>query len=289
MNKNLLFFVSDLHGKERRYENLFSSILAEKPGIVLIGGDLLPSGILKNIINDIEYDDFIQSFIKPRLIELKGLLKEDYPYIGVIFGNDDPRSEEKSLTELEDESLLNYINLKNVIYNDLTICGYSFVPPTPFSMKDWERYDVSRFVDPGCTAPDEGIRTVKISDYEMGFSTIMNDIAKLTQDLNMEKTIVLFHAPPYNSYLDRAALDGVMVDHVPVDVHVGSIAIQRFIEEKQPFMTLHGHIHESSRITGNWRQDFGRTISFSAAYEGDQLALVKIDLEKLENAVREII
>jgi len=47
-----------------------------------------------------------------------------------------------------------------------------------------------------------------------------------------------------------------------MDVHVGSIAIQRFIEERQPWVTMHGHIHESSQITGHWQQQFGRTQCF---------------------------
>ncbi len=289
MNNNLLFFVSDLHGKENRYEKLFSAIKSEKPGLVLVGGDMLPSGILKSIIKHAEHYDFVRSYIKPGLDELRQHLGDDFPCIGVILGNDDPRSEEPSLIELEKSGLWHYIHFRQIQYGGFTICGYSYVPPTPFRLKDWERYDVSRFVDPGSTAPDEGIRTVEIPDYEAEYSTIKKDIEILTQDLNMKKTIMLFHTPPYDSYLDRAALDGMMFDHVPLDVHVGSIAVQRFIAEKQPMITLHGHVHESSRITGHWEQQFGETKSFSAAYDGEELALVKIDLGHPENAVRELL
>jgi len=289
LNNNLLFFVSDLHGKENRYEKLFSAIKSEKPGLVLVGGDMLPSGILKSIIKHAEHYDFVRSYIKPGLDELRQHLGDDFPCIGVILGNDDPRSEEPSLIELEKSGLWHYIHFRQIQYGGFTICGYSYVPPTPFRLKDWERYDVSRFVDPGSTAPDEGIRTVEIPDYEAEYSTIKKDIEILIQDLNMKKTIMLFHTPPYDSYLDRAALDGMMFDHVPLDVHVGSIAVQRFIAEKQPMITLHGHVHESSRITGHWEQQFGETKSFSAAYDGEELALVKIDLGHPENAVRELL
>jgi len=37
---------------------------------------------------------------------------------------------------------------------------------------------------------------------------------------------------------------------------VGSIAVRRFIEERQPLLTLHGHIHESARLTGDWRESY---------------------------------
>ena len=67
--------------------------------------------------------------------------------------------------------------------------------------------------------------------------------------------------PPCDTLLDRAALDEKMIDYVPPDVHVGSIAIQRFIEERQPGLTLHGHVHESARLTGQWQQRFGRTVA----------------------------
>jgi Icc-related predicted phosphoesterase len=84
-------------------------------------------------------------------------------------------------------------------------------------------------------------------------------------------------------------LDGVIVEHVPLDVHVGSIAIRRFIEERQPLVTLHGHVHESARLSGAWRDRIGRTHLFSAAHDGPELALVRFDLEDPGSATRELI
>ena len=81
----------------------------------------------------------------------------------------------------------------------------------------------------------------------------------------------------------------MIVEHVPLDVHVGSIAIRRFIEERQPLVTLHGHVHESARLTGAWRDRIGRTHVFSAAHDGPELALVRFDLEDPASATRELI
>ena len=106
---------------------------------------------------------------------------------------------------------------------------------------------------------------------------------------NLEKSIFLFHTPPYKTNLDRAALDGKMIDYVPLDVHVGSIAVKYFIEKQQPLVTLHGHIHESARITGCWKDKIGRTYCFSAAHDGPELALVSFDLENPAAAIRELI
>ena len=94
------------------------------------------------------------------------------------------------------------------------------------------------------------------------------------------------HSPPYGSILDRAALDGQFVDHVPLDVHMGSIAIQRFIAERQPHVTLHGHVHESATLTGHWKQQFGRTWSFNAAHDGEALAPIRFHLNDPARARR---
>ncbi len=78
------------------------------------------------------------------------------------------------------------------------------------------------------------------------------------------------------------------MDHAPVDVHVGSIAVRRFIEARQPLLTLHGHVHESARLTGTWQDRIGRTVCLSAAHDGPELALVRFDLERPGEATREL-
>jgi len=81
----------------------------------------------------------------------------------------------------------------------------------------------------------------------------------------------------------------MMVDHVPLDVHVGSIAIQRFIQEKQPYLTLHGHVHESARLTGKWLETTGRCVSINAAHDGPELAAVVFDMTCPGNAIKRLI
>jgi len=79
------------------------------------------------------------------------------------------------------------------------------------------------------------------------------------------------------------------VDHAPLDVHVGSVAIRRFIEERQPLVTLHGHIHESARLTGSWREQIGRTHCLSAAHDRPELALVRFDPSDAAGATRALL
>ena len=124
---------------------------------------------------------------------------------------------------------------------------------------------------------------------EIRWATIENDLRELVGEDDVHDAVLLFHGPPYRTSLDRAALDGQMVDHVPLDVHVGSIAVRRFIEERQPLVTLHGHVHESARLTGSWRDRIGRTCLFGAAHDGPELALVRFDLDDPKSATRELL
>jgi Icc-related predicted phosphoesterase len=283
------FFVSDLHGSYDRYHKLFEEIRRNPPQALFIGGDVLPS--THHLFTSAEKDGyhFVEHFLQKKFAELKAEIKEAYPRIFIILGNDDSHSEEKYVVNTEKLGIWEYIHGKRTEFEDYSIYGYSCIPPSPFLFKDWEKYDVSRYVDPGSVSPEEGIRTVEVSQTEIKYSTIAKDLKQLAGGEDLNRAIFLFHSPPYKTKLDRAALDDKIIDHVPLDPHVGSIAIQRFIEESQPLLTLHGHIHESARLTGNWRDQLGHTHLFSAAHDGPELALIRFNLNDLDNAKRQLL
>ncbi|MBI2213899.1 MAG: metallophosphoesterase [Acidobacteria bacterium] len=277
------FFVSDLHGRVPRYESLFAAIERERPGVVLLGGDLLPQGFGPGA------DEFLTEYLSARFRALRSSLRGAYPRVFAIFGNDDARVHEAEMRAGEGEGLWEYVHVKRVRLGGLTIVGYSYVPPTPFRLKDWERYDVGRYVDPGSISPEDGVRSVAVPEHETRWATIAADLADLTLGIEPRSLVMLVHGPPHGTMLDRAALDGVMVDHAPSDVHVGSIALRRFIEAHQPRLTLHGHIHESARLTGHWRDRIGETEMLSAAHDGPELALIRLDLDDPTRATRELV
>jgi Icc-related predicted phosphoesterase len=279
------FFASDLHGSVDRYSKLFAAIEEEKPRGVFLGGDLLPHHWAERLGGG----GFIEDVLVAGFVSLREKFANAAPRVFIILGNDDDRASEQTFIEGDGAGLWSYAHERWGSLDSHPVVGYAYVPPTPFLLKDWERYDVSRFTDAGCVSPEQGQRTVPVDPDEIRFGTIAADLLQLTQDRDLEDTVCLFHSPPYRTDLDRAALDGREFDHAPLDVHVGSIAIQRFIEDRQPLLTLHGHIHESPRLTGNWRQKIGRTHAFSAAHDGPELALVRFDLDDLDNATRELL
>jgi len=291
---SVCLFASDLHGRRDRYLKLFAAIEAERPAAVFLGGDLLPSGfgIAAQDETQLAREDeqgFVQGFLAWRLSRLRESLALAYPEIFVILGNDDPRTEEDAVLEVEALGLWRYAHNRRIDWSGFSVYGYSCVPPTPFRLKDWERYDVSRYVDPGCCSPEEGWRTVRSEVHDVRYGTIEGDLQALTAGRDLSRSVFLFHCPPYGSPLDRAALDGRSIDHVPLDVHVGSIAIERFILRRSPLVTLHGHVHESARLTGAWRAQFGGTQAFSAAHDGPELALVRFDPDRPLEATRALI
>ncbi len=261
-------FVSDLHGYPGRYEALYDLVSREEPDAVFMGGDLLP---VKDVAN------FFQEYISRRT-------KAFPTRFFAIMGNDDPRGYEPLFVEADGRGDLEYIHMRPKILGDLWVIGYSYVPPTPFMLKDWERYDVSRYVDVGCIHPDEGIRTVEQEDD--GLKTIKEDLEEISLLTPPESTIYLFHSPPYGTSLDLTGNTGILVDHAPVDTHVGSISIKNFIEERKPLLTLHGHIHESALLTGSWKERIGETYALSAAHNGPELAVVCFDTERRDRATR---
>lgn len=274
------FFASDLHGRPDRYDKLIAAIAREGPAAVFLGGDLLPHAVAS--------PDFLEDFLVPRLEQLRARLGAASPRVFVILGNDDARAEEQAVLEAGRRGVWEYVHDRRIAWGSWDVFGYACVPPTPFQLKDWERYDVSRHLEPGCSAPEEGWHTVPVLEPERQ-GTIREDLERLAGGTDLHRAVFLFHTPPYGTALDRAALDGQSVDHAPLDVHVGSIAVRRFIEARQPLLTLHGHVHESARLTGRWHERIGRTHAFSAAHDGPELALIRFDPDDLSQAARELL
>jgi uncharacterized protein len=280
------FFATDLHGHIDRYDKLLASIVRDRPAAVFLGGDLLPRPALSFHSGE---PDFLQDYLVPAFTRTRDTLGAGYPDIFLILGNDDPRREEEGFVAASADGLWHYVHQQKFLLGAFPIYGLAYVPPTPFLLKDWEHYDVSRYVPPGCVSPEDGRRTVPVEAGEIKWTTIQKDLASLVGEDPLDHAVFLIHTPPCDTPLDRAALDGKTYEHVPLDVHVGSIAVKRFIEERQPLLTLHGHIHEAARLTGEWKIQIGRTVCINGAHDGPELALVRLDLDSPEAATRDLL
>jgi hypothetical protein len=59
--------------------------------------------------------------------------------------------------------------------------------------------------------------------------------------------VFVSHSPPRDTACDV----------VQGGAHVGSRAVRAWIERRQPSLVLSGHIHESPRVSGSWRDRLG--------------------------------
>ncbi len=78
-----------------------------------------------------------------------------------------------------------------------------------------------------------------------------------------ERAIFNIHVPPWESSLDTAyevddELRYVTKGGRPHEIATGSPAVRQIIEETQPLLSLHGHIHESKGVTR-----IGRTVAIN--------------------------
>ena len=282
-------FVSDLHGHAERYQKLWRVIDETAPKAVFLGGDLTPTGLPGAASHEPAHHDFVNDYLAPGFERLRERLGDRYPSVFLILGNDDSPFDEPAILDRAEAGLWTYAHNQRCRFGPYDVFGYAHVPPSPFLNKDWERYDVSRYVPPGGVSPEEGYRSIPLPANGIRYATIEKDLASLAGEQAMGNAVFLFHAPPYETCLDRVANDGKMIDSVPLDLHVGSIAIRRFIKRRQPLLTLHGHIHESARLSGAWRERIGQTWSFGAAHDGPELALVEFDLSNLPAATRRLL
>ena len=94
-----------------------------------------------------------------------------------------------------------------------------------------------------------------------------------------EKTIFSLHCPPYSTGLDDApqlTAEMDLKDAGRSTVPVGSTAVREAIEQHQPALSLHGHIHEAR---GTARLGKTLCINPGSSYEQGQLLGAVIDID----------
>ncbi|MDI6737808.1 MAG: metallophosphoesterase [Nanoarchaeota archaeon] len=286
-----IVYTSDIHGNETQYNKLHDFAKQASADAVIIGGDIAPKGISTNVFIQTQRD-----FLEKKLPEFARNLKKALPKCSLflMMGNDDCAANIDVL-EKQGSKLYHVIHNKRLkLTKDFDIVGYGFVPITPFGIKDWEKFDLSN--------PPEHFReeyeyrkrtdcqywgwkstqhgwvnfTFPVDSEEK--DSIQKDLENVLFTANPDKTLYVMHTPPYGTNLDLVGWKG----------HIGSMAVRQFIEEKQPFLTLHGHIHETVAVSGRFKQKIGKTLSMSSGNCNikDELALLVFDLYSPKNAKR---
>lgn len=250
-----ILFTSDLHGEEVLYRQILDTARETEAEILILGGDLLPS-----LRNTRRYEEMIReqrAFIGAFLLPFFRKCVETYfRRIFLIPGNWDP-----SYPEIFTKPPTGVVDLDRKKYrleNGFEIIGYPFVPPTPFRPKDYEKMDDLESSWPPQKSPSYVrsagppliLEPIDPREYLRGIGTIEEDLRRLPAAEDLRKTIYVMHSPPWGTHLD-----GIQGGH-----HVGSRAIRNFIASGQPLLSLHGHIHEGPRLSGDYKDRIGKTL-----------------------------
>jgi Icc-related predicted phosphoesterase len=273
-------FVTDIHGNERVFRQLFNSAEELRADAVVFGGDLLPCPASVSTFTA-GHRKFITYVLRPLLEDFK---KRSRAEIYLMLGNDDAAGCADDLQILELDGLAKYINMRIHDFGDFYIYGYSFVPLTPFGIKDWDKFDTHDQEPPGTFYPPfftqaAGVRQVDFEKDIRSRGTIEDDFIKAASETDPSRTVYVTHSPPYNTALDI----------VYSAEHVGSRSIRRFIEEAQPPLTLHGHIHESPAISGRIFDKTGHTISINPGASSAKLNALVLDTEDIVGRLKKLV
>jgi len=158
-------------------------------------------------------------------------LKDSKAKIFMAPGNDDPMEMDAILESSKVMKSAAMKNLEVLGYEMITIAHTS---PTPWDTpREWSEEEMTKNID-------KLAGTIK----------------------NMERAIFNFHDPPYGTMLDYAPKLKDMRQSAGETEHVGSTAVSEAIKKYQPFLGLHGHIHESRAA-----QKIGRTFCVNPGSE----------------------
>lgn len=286
-----LFYGSDIHGSDLLWRKFLGAAKFYGADAAVMGGDLVGKAIVP-----IERGDdgrFRAEFLGDErdvgegqeLDELVGAIRFNgyYPWIAsrteIARRSGDPASQEELFGEVVRDDVRRWAGLadRNAATNGSPSLFVIAGNDDPWYV------DEILAASPGLVFCDDMI--VRIGPHEMISSSYANPtpwnspreldedalydrLKKLAEQLEEpSRAIFNLHVPPYDSRLDTAPdlkpdLTPRYSGGQPVMKPVGSRAVRRLIEEFQPLLALHGHIHESK---GEIR--IGRTLAINSGSE----------------------
>lgn len=256
-------FVSDLHSNKMVFYELQVLISSIRADAIIIGGDIF------------DYSPHTE----PQLEFARGFLRGFFRNLKIkkyiINGNCDKPQTISYLNNTKKELGIEILGLAGSnINNHINLFGYGYIPPSPFKIKDYERRDMAidiiNFETPCLLSnSDDGLSLVR-GDFLNKLPSIEEELSCL----NATKSIWVMHSPPYGGILDKTHSG----------ISAGSKAIRRQIEQVQPCITLHGHIHEAPSVSDQWAERIGNTISVNPGM-GKSLHAVIFDIDTDGNII----
>jgi uncharacterized protein len=279
-----LFFASDIHGSEVCLRKWVNSARALDVDILILGGDISGKAVVPLLHRNASwtYSDYGQTLTAEtaaELAEVKLAIRKRGSYGVVIETREEeemlrtPEGSQAFFVQAARDGLCSWVELVN------DRLGGTNVQVAMMLGNDDPPELAEVLADAGIVQPVEG-RVVELSEglqmaswgrtnptpwdtpRESSEADLWNELQASIRDLEVGKQWIFnFHAPPIDSGLDvapRLSADlRPMVGLGGVETaSVGSVSVRRMIEEHEPLLSLHGHIHESAGVA-----QIGRTTS----------------------------
>ena len=280
-----LFFVTDLHGSELCFRKFISAISIYNADAAIALGDLAGKMVVPVFDNgNGSYDvNFLaQEIHLNNKTELEQQLAKInnigfYPYMTDKKEADHLRSNQEDVMtifhRLINERLQHWIELADEKLKDSKAAIY-------MAPGNDDPLEMDAILEGSKVMKSAAMRNLDVLGYEMitiahtsptpwdtprewNEEEMTRNIEKLAGTIkNMERAIFNFHDPPYGTMLDYAPKLRDMRQSAGETEHVGSKAVAEAIKKYQPFLGLHGHIHESRAA-----QKIGRTFCVNPGSE----------------------
>ena len=231
-----LLYVTDLHGDKNKYEKVLEFAVGSDIKLIVNGGDMLP----KQCDRHKEQPIFINEYLRDYFQRLQ---KQSITYLAML-GNDDLLAVDELFSAVCGE----FDNIHDIAGRKVTINGYEFIGMDsildhPFGCKDRVVME-KHYIHQQQLSSVAGISNE--FDYDRIYNWLEYSTTKLPHmcdilnelpiPMNPEKTVYITHMPPAGLRLGQLRYQ---------DLDIGSVDIYEFLKEKQPLLSLHGHIHES--------------------------------------------
>lgn len=301
-----VYFAADVHGSEICFRKFLNAVKVYKADVAILGGDL--TGKLLIPIIEVRRGFYEGNFLNRKwrveneneLVKLLKMIRDSGFYPKVMDEDEyyKIRSEkalvDKLFDEMSVEVMRSWVRLAEERLKNTGIECY--IMPGNDDRKIIDKVlKESNFV----VNPDEKVLEIKegVEMLSLGASNPTpwktpreyseeelekKLISLISNTKKPEATIFNIHVPPYGTIIDLAPLLDENLRVVTkggriIMVHVGSKSVRKVIENYQPLIGLHGHIHESKGIA-----TIKKTACFNPGSEYNEgfLRGVIIDIER---------
>ncbi len=246
-------YVTDIHGVEWKLDALLDYALANQIELILNGGDLYPK--------EKPYHRTQREFLLgPFRRHLKQCSQHGLKVL-LIPGNDDLACFDSLLNQvLEECSGCYIIARRKVSIEGHEFIGFDLVKDPPFTLKDRCRRDLDQehpATLEGYLSTERGFLRIRWEERFYAAPSLAEELERLPEPEDPSRAVYIIHQPPFGM--------GLSLTYSRRDA--GSVAVREFLSRVQPLASFHGHIHESVRMTGKWKERLGRTLCVQPGQE----------------------